>query len=51
MKYIYAAIFRLDREDPRWWNVSIPDVWGAVTCGYSFENAIYFNFESKYCFK
>jgi len=41
MKYIYSAIIRQDKEDPRWWNASIPDVWGAVTCGDSFENAIY----------
>ena len=41
MKYIYPAIFRQDRDDSKWWNVSIPDVWGAVTCGDSFENAIF----------
>lgn len=36
----YPAIIRRDQEDPSWWNVSIPDVWGAVTCGTSFENAV-----------
>ena len=41
MKVFYSAIFRRDKEDPKWWNVSIPDVWGAVTCGDSFENAKY----------
>ena len=41
MKFIYAAIIRKDEEDPKWWNVSIPDVWGAVTCGDSFENAVF----------
>ena len=39
MRIYYSAIFREDVDDPKWWNVSIPDVWGAVTCGSSLENA------------
>ena len=41
MKIIYSAIFRKDNDDPKWWNVYMPDVLGAVTCGDSFENAKY----------
>ena len=38
-KLIYPAVFRRDNEDLRWWNVTIPDVPGAVTCGDGLENA------------
>lgn len=41
MKICYASIIRQDKEDSKWWNVSIPDVWGAVTCGDSYENALF----------
>ena len=40
MKITYAAIIRQDQEDPCFYNVSIPDVWGAVTCGEGYENAL-----------
>lgn len=36
----YPAIFRKDKTDDGWWNVSFPDLWGGVTCGNSFEDAI-----------
>lgn len=40
MKVTYAAIFRKDQEDPTWYNVFIPDVFGAVTCGKGLEDAV-----------
>ena len=40
MKYVYPAIFRKDREMPDTWNVTFPDVEGAITCGYSLYEAL-----------
>ena len=37
----YPAIFRVDEEEPKYINVSIPDIWGAVTFGEGMEDAIY----------
>ena len=36
----YPAIFRKSKENDGWWDVSFPDIWGGVTCGNSFDNAI-----------
>ena len=39
MVITYSAIFKKNKTDPEWWDVSIPDVREAVTCGNSLENA------------
>ena len=41
IKVSYPAIFREDKEDIGWINVSFPDIWGGVTCGKGMDNAIY----------
>lgn len=41
MKVSYPAIFREDKEDPSWINVSFPDIWGGVTCGKGMDDALY----------
>ena len=41
MKITYPAIFRIDKEDPTWINVSFPDIIAGVTCGRGMDNAIY----------
>ena len=37
----YPAIFKEDKEDPSWINVSFPDIWCGVTCGKGMEEALY----------
>lgn len=41
MKVSYPAIFREDKEDPSWINVSFPDIWGGVTCGKGMDDALF----------
>ena len=41
MVVTYPAIFRIDEDDPKWWNVVFPDIWGGVTCGVGLEDAFY----------
>ncbi len=37
----YPAIFRVDEEDPTFINVTFPDIWGGVTCGKGFDDALF----------
>ena len=30
----------LKKDEDGWWNVTVPDIFGGVTCGDSYENAI-----------
>lgn len=41
MKYSYPVIFEKDEDDPKWINVTIPDIFGGVTCGDGEGHAIY----------
>ena len=41
MKIAYPAIFEVDKEDSKFINVSFPDIWGGVTFGEGFDNAMY----------
>lgn len=41
MKYFYPAILEPDEEDEEWLNVTVPDIFGGVTCGEGEEDAIY----------
>lgn len=41
MKVSYPAIFREDKEDSTWINVSFPDIWGGVTCGKGMDDALF----------
>lgn len=36
----YPAIFQEDKEDGCGWNVTVPDIFGGVTCGDSYEDAV-----------
>lgn len=40
-KIAYPAIFRVDEEDPKFINVTIPDIWCAVTFGEGMEEAMF----------
>ena len=37
----YPALFRLDEEEPKFINVTFPDIWGANTFGEGLLDAIY----------
>ena len=41
MIYSFPAIFRVDKEDSEYINVSFPDIYGAVTFGKGMEEARY----------
>ena len=41
MKYCYPVILEKDEDDPKWINVTVPDIFGGVTCGEGKEHAIY----------
>ena len=41
MKYSYYAIFEKDKDDPSFINVTFPDIIPGVTCGDSFDDALY----------
>ena len=41
MKYYYPVILEPDEEDANWLNVTVPDIFGGVTCGEGEEDAIY----------
>ncbi|MBQ8424637.1 MAG: type II toxin-antitoxin system HicB family antitoxin [Clostridia bacterium] len=41
MKYFYPVILEPDEEDEKWLNVTVPDIFGGVTCGEGEEDAIY----------
>lgn len=36
----YPAIFQEDKEDGCGWNVTVPDIFGGVTCGENYEDAV-----------
>ena len=36
----YPAIFQEDKEESGWWNVTVPDIFGGVTCGEDYDNAV-----------
>lgn len=40
MKYAYPVIFETDKDDREWINVTVPDIFGGVTCGKGEKNAI-----------
>ena len=42
MKYIYPAVFIYNTDEPDMpYDVKFPDILGGMTCGTSFENALY----------
>ena len=41
MKYAYPAIFRVDKDDNKYINVSFPDLMGMVTCGEGMDDALF----------
>lgn len=40
MKYAYPAVLEAE-DDAEWINVTVPDIFGAVTCGKGDENALF----------
>ncbi len=41
MKYIYPAVLEKEKNDESWINVTIPDIFGGVTCGKDGDEAIF----------
>lgn len=41
MKYTYYALFDTDKDDPTATNVTFPDIFCGVTCGYGEENTMF----------
>lgn len=41
MKYVYPVILEADEENPDWINVTVPDIFGGVTCGKGEEDALF----------
>ena len=39
--YAFWAIFEIEKEDPKWINVSFPDIVAGVTCGLGMDDALY----------
>lgn len=41
MKYVYPVIFEKERNEESWINVTVPDIFGGVTCGNDENDAIF----------
>lgn len=41
MKYVYPVILEKEKDDESWINVTVPDIFGGVTCGKGEDDAIF----------